>query len=199
MPRIFRRLVLAGAMTVTATGCSLPEGDPTTPTGAHYRWLAAVASGDGEALWALLDPSIRDDYERWRVAERAAVARIRSDYPKAEVEPALAAFDGGWRGDLPEAQRLFEATRRAEGPPTLEGLSTLGARVRSESLSEDGRTATLSTWGGDEVSAVKGDDGRWHLRLSRLEVERLRTAREAAERNLARVMENLRQLAGKGG
>jgi hypothetical protein len=190
---------LAGALLASAPACGLPEGDPSTPAGAHYRWLAAAARGDGEELWELLDPAVRADYEKWLVSERLAIAEIRAAYPKDDVAPALAAFDGGRRGDLPDAQRLFEATRRPEGAPPLEGLATLGARVRSEEPSADGRTVTLRTWGGDEVTVVAGEGGQWHLTLPPAEVERLRSAREAAERNLARVRKNLKKLSGKGG
>ncbi len=197
MRRLPFLLGLAGAL-LTAPACSLPEGDGVTPAGAHYRWLAAVSSGDGEALWDLLDPAVRADYEAWLVAERLAVGEIRAAYPKEDVAAALAAFDGGKRGDLPDARRLFEATRETTPAPALEGLGVLGARVRSETPSADGRAVTLRTWGGDDIVVVTHDGGGWHLTLPAAELERLRSAREAAERNLARVRKNLKKLSGKG-
>jgi hypothetical protein len=190
------RLVLAVA-SVTFLACSLPTGDQSAPTQAHYKWIGVRQAGDVEGMWLLLDPAVKQELERWLTAEKVAIHDIRSAYPKQDADAAIAALGGGKRADISDAKGLFALIVRANA----EGLGTmqeLGARVRSENISEDGRRATIRTYGGDELQFVKGDDGQWYATLQPDERQRLHNARLRAEQNLDRVRANLKKLSGKG-
>lgn len=190
------RLILA-FVSFAFIACALPAGDQSTPTQLHYKWIAVRQAGDIDTMWSLLDPSVKQELERWLTAEKLAVHDIRSAYPRQDADAALAAMGGGKRADLPDGKALFGLVVRSNA----EGLGTfqeLGARVRSEDLAEDGRHATIRTFGGDEFQFVKGDDGQWYATLQPEEHERLKNARKNAEQNLERVRANLKKLSGKG-
>ncbi len=190
------RLLVAVA-SLTFFACSLPAGDQSAPAQVHYRWIAVRQAGDVDGMWTLLDPAVKQELERWLTAEKVAIHDIRSAYPRQDADAALAALGGGKRADISDAKGLFALIVRANA----EGLGTfqeLGARVRSEDLSADGRRAIIRTFGGDELQFVKGDDGQWYATLQPEEHERLRSARMRAEQNLDRVRANLKKLSGKG-
>jgi len=185
---------LVPLFTALALGaCSLPEGDQTSPTQVHYRWLGVRAAGDLDAMWDLLHPDVRADFEAWLTAEKLMVHEIRTAYPKEDAQKALDAIGGGARGDLDSPKALFKTFVR----PAPEGLGFLGemaAHVRSEDLAADGNSATVKTYGGDEVAFQKGADGQWYATLAADELVRLKNARARADQNLARVKANLQKL-----
>ena len=181
------------ALSIVTGGCSLPEGDQTSPTQVHYRWLAVRAAGDVDAMWELLHPDVRADFEAWLTAEKRMVNEIRTAYPKEDAQKALDAIGGGARGDLDNPKALFKTFVRPSHEP-LGFLGEMAAHVRSEDLAADGNGATIKTYGGDEVSFQKGADGRWFATLARDELVRLKNARTRAEQNLARVKANLQKL-----
>lgn len=195
-----RALLLLVACAVPAfMACSVPEGDQTTPSGTHYLWLAARAQGGAgaDAMWGLLDPSVKQEFEKWLVAEKALVSEIKTAYPKDDMAAALKAIGGEKRGEAPDAKALFVMFIR----PAPDALGTMGAaaaHVRSEDISADGNTATIRTFGGDEVAFVKGGDGKWYTTLPAADLERLRNARALAEQNLSRVKSNLKKLGRPG-
>lgn len=181
---------------VGLAACSIPEGDQSTPSGAHYLWLTQRAAGAGsnDALWELLDPGVKGELQAWLDAEKATVTEIKAGYTKDEADKALAVIGGGSRADAKDARVLFDLIVR----PAPEGLGTLGAvaaHVRSEDIASDGNSATLRTFGGDEVALVRGEDGKWYVTLPPADLERLRNTRRTAEENLARVRANLKKRA----
>lgn len=190
-------LLLMSLAAAAFVACSVPEGDQTTPSGAHYLWLTSRSQGGAEALWALLDPAVKQEFERWLAAEKALVAEIKTRYPKEDAAAALKAIGGATRGEAADAQALFKMFVR----PAPEALGTMGAaaaHVRSEDIAADGKTATVRTFGGDEVGFVLGADGKWYASLPADDLERLRNARAMAEQNLARVKSNLKKLGVPG-
>jgi hypothetical protein len=192
---MFRRSALALALCLAA-GCSLPEGDPATPSGAHYRWLEVRAAGDIAGMWELLDPNARQEFEKWLLVEKLMLNEIRTAYPKEDVEAALKAIGGSERGELADAKALFGKYAVAGQIEPVGGMAAAGARVRSEVIDESGTSATVRTWGGDEVRLVATGDGRWYVPFP--EMERLRGMRERAEQNLDRVRKNLKKLGRQG-
>lgn len=192
-PRSARRAVLALA-TLAFAACSLPEGDQSSAEQAYYRLLAVRSAGDVDGLWQLLDPAVRDEFERWYGAEKLAAYDIRTNYPEADKDAALAAIDGGKRADLPSAQALFAAVLTSASADALGGLDAMGAHARSVDVDEAAGRATVKTWGGDDLTFVRGDDGRWYWGLQEVERERLKGALQRAEENRDRVRTNLKKL-----
>lgn len=176
-----------------ASACSLPEGDQSSPSQLHYRWVKVRAAGDADQMWDLLHPDVRAEFERWLLAEKRIVNEIKTAYPKEDATAALAAIGGPERGELDAPKSLFK--RFVKPAPEAPGaLGEVAAHVRSEEISEDGTTATIRTFGGDEVVFRKGADGLWYATLAPDEAERLKNARARAEQNLARVKSNLQKL-----
>ncbi|MCC6625294.1 MAG: hypothetical protein IT385_28860 [Deltaproteobacteria bacterium] len=173
--------------------CALPEGDQSSPSGVHYKWIHARAAGGVDAMWELLDPGVKKELERWLIAERLAIDEIKTAYPKEDATAALAAMGGPERGEAGDPKALFQLIVRP-APEAVGSLGAIAARVRSEEVAADGSRATIRTFGGDEVTMVKGDDERWYATLSPQDLERLRNARSLAEQNLARVRANLKKL-----
>jgi len=178
------------------SACSIPEGDQSSPTGVHYLWIQQRAAGGAgnDALWELLDPNVKKELERWLTAEKQTLALIKASYPKEDAQKALAAIGGDKRGQAKDARALFDVI--VKPPPAALGmLGAVAAHVRSEEVAGDGQSATLRTFGGDDVSLVKGEDGHWYVSLPSADLERLRNARSMAEQNLQRVQSNLKKLA----
>jgi len=174
-------------------GCSLPEGDQSSPTQLHYKWVKVRAAGDIEQMWQLLHPDIRNEFERWLTAERLLLNEIKTAYPKEDAAAALEAIGGSARGELESPKALFKLfVRPSPEPPGT--LGEVSAHVRSEDIAADGMTATIRTYGGDEVSFKKGSDGNWYTTLASDEAVRLSNARNRAEQNLKRVKSNLQKL-----
>lgn len=189
--RLYGSLVFA--LATASGGCSLPEGDQSSPTQLHYKWVKVRAAGDVDQMWELLHPDIRNEFERWLTAERLMVNEIKTAYPKEDAAAALEAIGGAERGELESPKALFKRFVR----PSPEAPGTLGevsAHVRSEDIAADGMTATIRTYGGDEVSFKKGADGNWYTTLASDEAVRLSNARNRAEQNLKRVKSNLQKL-----
>ncbi|PKN58007.1 MAG: hypothetical protein CVU56_08015 [Deltaproteobacteria bacterium HGW-Deltaproteobacteria-14] len=180
--------------TLAFAACSLPDGDQSSAEQAYYRLLAVRSAGDVDGLWGLLDPAVRDDFERWYGAEQLAAYDVRTNYPEADKAAALEAIDGGRRADLPSAQALFAAVLKSTSADALGGLDAMSAHARSVAEDEATGRATVKTWGGDELTFVRGPDDRWYWGLQDVERERLKGARQRAEENLARVRANLKKL-----
>lgn len=195
-PTIARALLAAAAL---LAACALPEGDRSTPSGALYQWLQVRAAGDSAAMWEMLDPAARAEFDRWVLVEKLTLNEIKTAYPRGDMDAALAAIDGGKRGELADGKALFALYLAETTPEAVGGLAALGARVSDEVLSDDGNEATLRTYGGGEVRVVKGADGQWSIKLPEDEWERLRNARVRAEQNLERVKNNLKKLGRQGG
>jgi len=177
----------------TIAACALPEGDQSSPTQLHYRWMTVRAAGDGDQLWELLHPDVKAEFERWLLAEKRAVNEIKTAYPKEDATAALLAMGGAERGELDLPRSLFKRFLKPS-PEVLGTLGEMAAHVRSEEISEDGAKATIRTFGGDEVAFARGDDGLWYATLAPEEAERLKNARARAEQNLERVKANLKKL-----
>ena len=173
--------------------CSIPEGDQSSPSQVHYLWVKVRASGDPAQMWELLHPEVRKNFEAWHAAEKATVDEIKASYPAEDRKAALAAIGGATRGELASARDLFVASV-TQAPAEPGSMGAMGARVRGEDLSEDGNTATVRTFGGDEVVFRKGPSDQWFVTLSADELVRLTSARTRAETNLERVRANLRKL-----
>lgn len=173
--------------------CALPEGDQSSPSGVHYKWIQARAAGSVDGLWELLDPGVKKELERWLIDERLAIEEIKTAYPKEDANAALAAMGGAERGEAGDPKALFQLIVRP-APEPVGSLGAIAARVRSEEVAGDGRSATIRTFGGDEVRFVKGDDDRWYVTLPPQDQERLRNARSLAAQNLSRVRANLKKL-----
>jgi hypothetical protein len=172
--------------------CSIPEGDQSSPSQLHYLWLKVRADGDVDRMWALLHPDTRKELESWLAAERAVVREIKASYPAEDAIAALKVV-GGDRGELESARDLF-VTIVTPAPATPSTLGAVGARVRSEEIAADGTSATVRTFGGDEVVFRKGPGDQWFVTLQSDEAVRLRNARTRAEENLRRVRANLQKL-----
>lgn len=186
-------VVLFAASVPTWGGCSLPDGDQSSPTQLHYLWVKVRAAGDGDRMWDLLHPDVRAEFERWLTAEKRTVNEIKTAYPKEDAVKALEVIGGAQRGELDGPRSLFKQFVRP-APSAPGTLGEVAAHVKSEEVSADGATATIRTYGGDEVTFQKGPDGQWYATLAPDELVRLKTARANAERNLERVKANLQKL-----
>lgn len=188
----FARLIPLVLLLATAA-CSIPEGDQKSPGQLHYLWVKVRASGDAARMWELLHPDTRKEFELWHAAEKALVTEIKTSYPAEDGKAALQAIGGPARGELESPKDLFfKAITEAPGEPGAMGA--MGARVRGEDLSADGATATVRTFGGDEVVFEKGPGQEWFVTLKADELVRLKNARSRAEENLKRVKSNLAKL-----
>lgn len=72
--------ILAGLMCLGA--CSLPEGDQSSPTQLHYKWVKVRAAGDADQMWDLLHPSVRAEFQQWLMAEQLMVNEIKDGLPE---------------------------------------------------------------------------------------------------------------------
>ena len=188
-----RLLHLSVALATAVGGCSIPEGDQSSPSQLHYLWIKVRAGGEADQMWELLHPEARKEFETWLAAEKAVAAEIKSAYPAEDATAAIKAMGGIERGELESARALFVKTITPS--PTIPGtLGSVGARVRSEVLSDDGSAASIRTFGGDEVVFKKGPEDKWFVTLQADELVRLRNARGRAEENLKRVKANLQKL-----
>lgn len=183
-------LILVG---LALSACSLPEGDQTTPSQLHYKWIKVRAAGDIEGMWGLLHPDVREEFERWLTAERIIVHEIKAAYPQEDADRAFAAIGGPARAEAASPMALFESFL-SPSPDEPGFLGAIAAHVRSEDVSEDGATATVRTFGGDELQFAKGPDDLWYATLPADEAVRLKNARTRAEQNLTRVKSNLEKL-----
>ncbi len=190
--RVSLCMIMGLAMGLASSACSLPEGDQSSPTQLHYRWVHVRSAGDVDAMWELLHPDVRGEFERWLTAERIVLHEIKAAYPKEDADKALAAIGGATRGELDSPRALFQSFLRPS-PEAPGFLGEVAAHVRSEELSEDGQVATIRTFGGDEVSFRKSGD-LWFATLASDEAVRLKNARVRAEQNLQRVKSNLQKL-----
>jgi hypothetical protein len=186
-------LLLFLAFMIAVSGCSIPEGDQSSPSQLHYLWIKVRAGGEADQMWELLHPETRKEFETWLAAEKAVVAEIKAAYPAEDATTAVKAMGGIERGELESARALFVKTI-TPSPTTPGTLGAVGARVRSEDLSEDGNSASIRTFGGDEVVFKKGPEDKWYVTLQSDELVRLRNARGRAEENLKRVKANLQKL-----
>ena len=196
--RMCRRHRVVFILTILAVlacfgACSLPEGDQSSPTQLHYKWVQVRAAGDADQMWDLLHPAVRAEFQQWLTAEQLMVNEIKTAYPKEDATEALAAIGGPARGELKSPKDLFKkfVNPSPEAPGTL---GEVAAHVRSEDLAEDGASATIRTFGGDEATFKKGDDGLWYMTLASDEQVRLTTARKRSEQNLKIVKSNLQKL-----
>ncbi|MCB9728818.1 MAG: hypothetical protein H6746_10120 [Deltaproteobacteria bacterium] len=185
-----------GALALVAS-CSLPMGDQATPESAHYAILRARQAGDVDTLWMLLDPAAVDLFDRWVKAEKKSVEAIRLRYPTDKQAAALAALDGGRRGALDDGHALFDTLVAGTAPEPLSAMARVGARVRTVTMADEGRQATVRTWAGDEVLLRQGPDGLWYLGLRPEEAARLEAAVRTAETNLKRIERNIDTFSGK--
>jgi hypothetical protein len=189
----FRHRAMCLLLAAFCAGCSLPEGDQSSPSQVHYLWLHVRANNDTERLWDLLHPDLRDEFKRWHTAEKLLVNEIKSAYPAEDATAALTAIGGTKRGEAESPKALFLQLLKS-APALPDSLGATAARVRSETLSEDGASASLRTYGGDEILVRKGADDQWYVTLQPDELVMLKAALERAEQNLARVRTNLDKL-----
>ncbi|TNF24025.1 MAG: hypothetical protein EP329_26015 [Deltaproteobacteria bacterium] len=188
------RALLALVAALLLGACSLPEGDQSTPEQAYYRLLAVRSSGDVSGLWELLHPEVKSDFERWYAAERLAAHDVRTNYPEADKAAAMAAIADGKRADLASPEALFARVLTSTSVEALGGLDAWSAHARSSDVDEASGRATVKNWGGDDLTFLRGDDGKWYWGLQDVERERLKVARQRAEENLKRVRANLKKL-----
>lgn len=181
---------LVAALLIAMSACGLPDGDQTSPTQVHYLWVKVRAAGETPAMWELLHPEVRAEFEAWHAAERALVQEIKASYPAEDMKSALAAIGGSERAELESARDLFARFVTAAPAPA----SGFGLRVKSEDIAADGASAVVRTHGGDEIVVRKGGEDRWFVTLSSDELVRLKNARGRAEENLKRVRANLAKL-----
>ena len=189
------RPLLACVVCALAAGCSLPPGDQTGPEAVHYKWLEIRQSGDLNAMWQLLHPSVRAEFDSWHQAEKEAVNLIRTRYPKSDVKGGLKAIGGEKRARLPNGNALFKSITDANQIDGLGFLAGLGARVRSVTLNDANDVAELRTWASDIIVVKKGSDDLWYATLPALETERLKGLVQRAKTNLRRIKANLQKLA----
>ena len=183
-------------LVATALGaCSVPGGDQSGPEQAYYHLLNVRAAGDLGALWELLHPDVRAELEGWYNAEKLAAYDIRTAYPESDKAAALAALADGARADLPDAQALFAKVLTAPAADALSGTAALSARVRAVASDDAAGRASVTTWGGDDLTFLRGPDQRWYWGLTPVEHERLKVAHRQASDNLKRVRANLKKLA----
>jgi len=189
------RSLLLSLVMIGLAACAVPAGDQSAPEQAYYQLLNVRAAGDLAALWDLLHPDVRAEFQGWYNAEKLAAYDIRTAYPDADKPAALAALADGARADLPDAQALFAQVVTERAATALSGTAALSARVRSVAVDEAAGTATVKTWGGDDLLLLRGPDGRWFWGLSAVERERLKAAHRQADANLKRVRANLKKLS----
>ncbi len=197
MVRLYLLPLLALAGLGPGIGCAVPEGDQTSPEGAHYRFLSARGGGDVGGLWELLHPDHRQAFERWHGAEKRAVQQVRVLYPPDARAAALAAMGGGRRADLEGPHTLFAETLDELAPGELSAMARAGARVKSVSV--EAGVAVVRTWAGDEATYRQGPEPEetWYLGLDKDSAARLSEAAAAAEANLERVEANVAVIGGE--
>jgi len=190
-----RSRALIGALVALAlVACAVPEGDQSTPEQAYYRLINVRAAGDVHGLWELLHPDVRADFQGWYDSEKLAAYDVRTNYPESDKPAALAAIGDGKRADLADAQALFAQVLTSSSAAALGGIGAMSAHVRSVTVDDAAGRATVKTWGGDDLTFLRGSDNRWYWGLQDVERERLKVAHQRADENLKRVRANLKKL-----
>ncbi|MFT7581936.1 MAG: hypothetical protein ACI9MR_003617 [Myxococcota bacterium] len=182
-----QNLLVVGLAVTLMVGCSLPVGDQSDPEQLHYKFISVRAAGDVDAMWTLLHPDVRAEFEQWWTAEKLAYGEIQTAYPKADVPAALKAIGGGKRAKLAGPKALFQMVYIARASP-LGGLQEMGAHVRSSDV--DGDHAVVRSYAGDETSYRKSG-AAWFVDLPKAEFVRLVAARKKAQANRIQVQKNL--------
>ncbi len=172
-------LALAGWL--GASGCQ--PRPPRSPEAALERLQAAVAGGDGVALYWCLDQATRWAIEStWR-DQRNMRTIITAKYPEAEARQALGRLAAAAE---PDAKRYFAAVARER--QLLEQLrARLGPAAAATRQQETDRTVLLARSGGAPLRFARGRDGSWGF--AELDGE-WRREQERAVHALATVREN---------
>lgn len=192
------RFVVAGvaAVAILVMGCAAPTDGPEK-VAADY--LDALSSRDGARVWAQLAPAEQARIKAVYATLLAARSLILKHYPDAAQDQALAASGAdAVGGAIGSAEALFLQLFGSAGESgSVSGLVRLGTRPRdvfvaNTASSADG-TATIKTWGGNEVSLVAVEDV-WKVRLGTTDAARLSELQARAERALAGLQ---REVAGR--
>lgn len=177
---------------VLCAGCNLPEGETSSPEGLFFKLLSTRQSGDWDGMWELLHPDARGRLDRWVEIERKAAALISAHYPEAGRQQRLALLTVA---KFKDGRELFRhLARSAKKGQQLGFGAKAGAHVRSVDVVGD--QATIRTWAGDQLTAIRGADGRWYTDLDRDDDKRLDTLLQAAEQNLRQVERTVVRLQG---
>lgn len=188
-------LILVSCLAISA--CSIPEGDQTSPENAHYQWIRARRAGDQQALWSLLHPKTQKEFNSLLELNKKLIKEIQKGYPDSDAVEALKSIDASTFSKARNAQELF--ARFLTPLPEAESgdfgvTASMGARVRSTTLDEDGTHALLTLHSGDKLRLEKGDDEKWYVLLEDTESLHLSQALSRAKENLKRVERNVKKL-----
>ena len=191
MPHRFTGLFLALVGLMALASCGKPA--PGSVAARHAQVVAALAAGDGQALYPLLDDRVQGELSALYESVASTVAKIDERYPARQRDAARreagAALIEGIEG--PEA--LFLRLLGERSPQKLSRLQTLGA-VEGR-VTQDGDSAQLTTKGGDVWNyRAHPEAGDWRWVPPDPDREFLRAALARARKNAAQVDDQLSRL-----
>ena len=147
-------LALLALSAAAGAGCR-PKSK--TPEEAFQRFAAAVAAGDGTALYDALDQKTRWDLMTIQKYHREAYDIVLSNYPEGpEREREKSRFEHA--ATAPSARELF----RTDAAPAL--LATLGPQAQGiprVDLGPGDGLATAVLDNGQRVPLARGENGGW--------------------------------------
>lgn len=189
--RLLMRPILIAILLSTAA-CDRP---PTDAAGAAQAWLEASAARDATAMHTLLGPSAKARIQALYNTVNQTRKLIRDNWAPDDIAKAikgsgLHAFRAATSPEL-----MFEQLVAQAGVSSpLTRLQRLG--LRAQGSEEVGDALRVKTVGGDTVDLLKVGE-HWRVVMPPADQGRLEKLEAVAERNLAHVQSQVRELSSK--
>ena len=152
--------------------CGSPNTDPLTPDGAHNLFIQAFAQKDYKTVYDLLTQNTKRDFHDYLEKTRQVVSIIRSDYPVALQEKAIADLSIPFKADTFSYKEIEtsasedETFRRlcnkmfSSKNETPSIIQRFGTRVQSLEL-ENPDKAIIKTLANETLVYIKEPDQHW--------------------------------------
>lgn len=152
---------LLGLVALFSTGCS-SELDPTEPEDAYLMFRDALFAGNEEAVWGRLDPDTKTFFDTSHGELLEMDGEIDKYLPQADHRLAKRQSGAILLRNVKDGKGLFlhlMTLDKFEHDDAVE----LGSRVDTVAVSEDQKTAAITTRGGQKFYMTKGEDGQWYV------------------------------------
>jgi hypothetical protein len=164
------RVTLIAVIVVALSSCTNPT---TGPGAAAGRFLDASLSRDAETLHGLLTQETHQQIETLHKTLSQSRELIAANYEGDTARAALKASGAGILDAADTPIRLFSSLITRNGvAQSAEGFEKRSLRIRS--VKQEGRTAVVTTWGGDSVRLIVEQD-EWRVQLSGEDAARLQS------------------------
>lgn len=152
--------------------CGSPNMDPSTPDGAHNLFVNAFGQKDYKTVYDLLTLDTKNDFHTYLENTRQVVSIIRTGYPAALQEKAIADLSIPFKADTFSYREIELSPSEDEtfmrlcnkmfstNDETPSMMQKFGTRVQSVEL-ENPKKAIIKTLASESLVYIKEPDQRW--------------------------------------